>query len=366
MKSTAEKIEGSQVVLNIEVEAEEMEKAVKEAYRRVGTKTAIPGFRKGKAPTAILEQFLGREALVEDAAEHLMAKVYDEAIIEQDVDAIAQPQIEVIQFEPLAFKATVPVRPTVELDDYHQIKFTPEPVEVTEEEVAEVLERVRDIQASWEPVERAASSGDLLSVDVEGTVEGEVFINEESGWYQLSPESAQAIPGFAEQIEGANKGEERVFTLTLPERFGEAGGKECNFKVVVNEVKQKSLPELDDDLVKSLGQGLETLDALKEKVTTDLRARKEWEAKSALEERAIKALVDLTRVEFPEVMVQHEIDHLVEERERNLSGHEGLEEYLESIDKTKDDLRNELRPMAERVLIRSLALQRFAEIDREC
>ncbi|MDY6893234.1 MAG: trigger factor [Chloroflexota bacterium] len=363
MKSTAEKIEGSLVVLNVEVDAEEMENAVKGAYRRVGAKTAIPGFRKGKAPIAILEQFVGREALVQDAAEHLMAKVYDEALIEQDVDAIAQPEIEIIQMEPLSFKATVPVRPTVELGDYHQIKLTPEPVEISDDDVTEVLDRIRDIHASWEPVERAAQSGDLLSIDVEGTVGEEVIINEKSGWYQLSPEASQALPGFAEQVEGASKGEERAFTLTLPERFGDAGGGECDFKVTVNEVKQKSLPELDDELVKSLGQGMETVDALKEKVAGDLRARKEWEAKGALEEQAIKELVDLTQAEFPEVMVEHELEHLIEERERSFSGHKGLEEYLESVDKTEEDLRNELRPMAERILMRSLALQRFAELE---
>ena len=122
MKASSEKVEGSQVILNIEVDEEEMEKAIQKAYRRIGAKATIPGFRKGKAPTSMLERYIGREALIEDAAEHLLPEVYDKAIQDQDIDAIAQPEIEVIEVNPLSFKATIPVRPTIELGNYHQIE----------------------------------------------------------------------------------------------------------------------------------------------------------------------------------------------------------------------------------------------------
>ncbi len=351
------------MVLNIEVEGEEMEGAIRQAYRRLGAKTAVPGFRKGKAPSAILEQYFGKSALVEDAAEHLLPEVYDRAIREQEVEAIAQPQIEVIQIDPLAFKATVPVRPTVELDDYHQIKFELEPVVVTEEEVTEALENIRYMQAPWEPVERPASFGDLLAIDVEGSVGDKSVINEKEGWYRLSPDQPSPLPGFAEQLEGAERGEERAFTLTLPPEQGDFGGQECNFRVVVNEIKQKNLPELDDEFAKSLGQGLETLDSLKEKIAADLKSRKEWEAKSNLEEKAIKALVDLAQVDFPDIMVQSEIDHIIAEREQQFGDRASLENYLSSVKKTEDEFRSELRPMAERVVIRSVVLQKFAELE---
>jgi len=363
VKVSKDKMEGSQVVLNIEVEAEEMEGAIRQAYRRLGAKTTVPGFRKGKAPSAILEQYFGKDALVEDAAEHLLPEVYDRAIREQEVQAIAQPQIEVLQTDPLAFKATVAVRPTVELDDYHQIKFALEPVVVTDEEVMEALENIRYIQAPWEPVERPASFGDLLAIDVEGTVGDRSVIDEKGGWYRLSPDLPGALPGFAEQLEGAEKGEERVFTLTLPPEQGDYGGQECNFKVLVNEIKQKNLPELDDEFAKSLGQGLETLGALKEKIAADLKSRKEWEARNNLEERAIKALVDLAKVDFPDIMVQQEIDHLIAEREQQSGDRASLQNYLDSVKKTEDEFRSELRPMAERIVIRSLVLQKFAELE---
>jgi trigger factor len=251
MKVSSEKIEGSQVVLNVEVEEAEMEAAIKKAYHRLGAKTTVPGFRKGKAPHEMLERFYGKEAFVEDAAEHLLPEVYDQAIDEQEVDAIARPQIDVVQINPLSFKATVPVRPEVELADYHEIKLEPEEVTVTEEEAAEVLEKIRDMQAPWVPVERPAQFNDLLAINVEGTVEGNVVIDEKEGLYQLLPDPPNAIPGFAEQLEGAEKGEERVFALTLPDNRGEFSGKECNFKVLVNEIKEKSLPELDDEFAKS-------------------------------------------------------------------------------------------------------------------
>lgn len=363
MKVSTDRIEGSQVVLNIEVDAEEMESAIKKAYHRLGAKTTVPGFRKGKAPPEMLERYFGREALVEDAVEHLLPEVYDRAIQEQEVDAIAQPQVEVLQIDPLSFKATVPVQPTIELDDYHQVKFEQETVVVTEEEEAEALEKIRYMQAPWTPMERPAKSGDLLAIDVEGTVEGEVVINEKEGWYQLSPDLPNALPGFAEQLEGAEKGEARVFTLTLPAEQGESGGKECSFKVLVNEIKEKKLAEMDDDFAKSLGQGLETLDSVKEKIAADLRSRKEMEAKNNLEEKAIKALVDLARAEFPDIMVQNEIDHLMSEQERHFGDRHGLEDYLNRLKKTQEEFRNELRPMAERIVLRSLVLQRFAELE---
>jgi trigger factor len=364
MKASSEKIEGSQVVLNVEVDAEEMEEAVKKAYRRLGAKTTVPGFRKGKAPPEMLERYYGKEAFIEDAAEHLLPEVYDRAIDEQEVDAIAQPQIDVTQVNPLSFKATVPIRPTAELGDYHDIKLELEEVTVADEEVGEALERIRNAQTPWEPVDRPAQSGDLLAIDVTGTVEDKTVIDEKEAPYHLSPDPTNALPGFAEKLEGAEKGEERDFSLTLPEDRGDMGGKECSFRVVVHEVKVKNLPELDDDFAKGLGQDFETLEALREKIAAEIKARKEAEARSRLEESAIEALVGLTRTEFPEILVQNEADRLMEERERYFGDRERLRTYLESIKKTEEELRSELRPAAERVVVRSLVLHEFAAAEK--
>jgi len=364
MKVTTERIEGSRVVLNVETDKDEMDKSMEKAYRRLAAKTAVPGFRKGKAPRPMLERYLGREALVEEAANLLLVETYDKAIEEQKVEAIARPQVEVIQVEPLSFKATVPVRPTVELGDYHEIKFTPEPVVVTDDDVNEALERLLNMRATWEPVEREAKTDDLLNIDVEGTVEGKVVVSEKGGWYPLSPGPSSSLPGFSEQLEGAKKGEEKAFVLKLSQDFKEMAEKECNFKVVVNDIKQKNLPDLDDEFAKSLGRGIETVDALKEKILVDIRGEKERIEKRKLEDKAIEALVAISRLEYPDILVQDEIEHLIEERKQYLGEKDSLENYLKNAKKTVEEFRNELKPGAEDIIKRSLVLDKLAELEK--
>ena len=364
MKATTEKIEGSRVVLNIETDNEEMEKSLEKAYRRLAAKTAVPGFRKGKAPRPMLERYLGREALVEEAANLLLVETYDKAIEEHKVEAIARPEVEVIQIEPLSFKATVPVRPTVELGDYHDIKFVPEQVEITEEEVNEALERLRNMRSTWEPVEREAKIDDLLNIDVEGTAQDKVVVSEKGGWYVISANPDAPFPGLSKELEGAKKDEERVFTLKLPEGFKESAGQDCVFKVKVNEVKQKNLPTLDDEFAKSLGKGVDTLDVLKERIKSDLKSAKERLARGRLEDKAIDALVAISRLEYPDIMVQNEIDHLIEERRQYQGGEGSLEDYLKNAKKTEEEFRNELKPAAEGVIKRSLVLAKLGEMEK--
>ncbi len=364
MKVSTEKIQGSQVVLTIEADKEEMDRSLDKAYRRLVAKTAVPGFRKGKAPRPMLERYLGREALVEEAANLLMAESYDKALEEHKVDAIARPKVEVIQVEPLSFKATVPVRPTVELGDYHEIKFTPDTVVVTDEEITDTMERLRQMRATWEPVEREARSGDLLNIDAEGIAQGKTVISEKGGWYVLSPGNSSSLPGFSEQLEGAKKGEERTFTLKLPEEFGEHAGEDCNFKVQVNEIKQKNLPDLDNEFAKSLGRGIETVDALRERVLADIKSDKERMARRSLEDKAIEALVAVSRLEYPDILVQNEVDDLIEERKQYLGERDSLENYLKNAKKTEEEFRNELKPRAEDIIKRSLVLEKLGEVEK--
>ena len=363
MKVTTEKIEKSRVVLNIEVDSDEMEEAIKKAYRRLGAKASIPGFRKGKAPVAILEQYIGREAFVEDAAEHMLPDVYEKAVVENEVNVVGRPEVEIIQSEPLAFKATVPVHPTVEVGDYSTIKFAPILVEVTEEEVNGVLENIRYHQAPWQPVERTAQMGDLLTIDIEGAVGDETIIDQKEGQYQLQQGLPPGFPGFAEQLEGVEKGEEREFALTMPEENPEFGGKDCNFKVKVSEIKEKSLPEPDDEFAKSLGQGMETIDMLKERLSADIKTRKDSEAFNVVEEKALGALVELATIEYPDELVERQVDHLIDERKGYFGSKDALQHYLESINKSEEDLRNELKPAAEQIVVRSFVLQKYAEIE---
>jgi len=364
MKATTEKIEGSQVVLNIETDMTEMERSLEKAYRRLVAKTAVPGFRKGKAPRPMLERYLGREALIEEAANLLIVETYDKAIEEHKVDAIAQPKVEVLQVEPLTFKATVAVRPTVELGDYREINLTRETVEVTDEEVNEAMERLRHMRATWEPVEREAKLDDLLNIDVEGTAQGKSVIGEKGGYYVLSSNPTSPLPGLSEQLTGVKKGEERTFTLKLPEDFKELANEDCDFKVLVNEIKQKILPELDDEFAKSLGKGLETVAALKERITSDIKATKERLAKERLEDKAVEALVAISRLEYPDILVQNEIDHLISERKKYLGDSDSLDNYLKNAKKTEEEFRNELKPVAEGIIKRSLVVEKLGVVEK--
>lgn len=360
MKLSSEKIENSQVILNIEAEPEEVELALEEAYRHLAKSTDVPGFRRGKAPRAMLERYFGREVLLEEATEHLIPQLLGRALEEQGIDAIAEPEIEITQNDPLIFKSTVSVRPTVELGDYRQIRVDPEPVEVADEEVDKAMEQIRYQQAPWQPAERPVQFDDLVTINVEGSVDDKPALDRKELQYQVIKESPFPVPGFWEQLEGLEKGQEKEFTLSFPDDYelNQFAGKECQFKVLVSEIKEKSLPELDDEFAKSLGQGFETLESLHQRVASNLKAMAEESAKRRLEEKAIEALVEQSKVDFPPVLVEHEIDRLIKEREASLEGR------IQDRAKSVEELKEALRPLAVNRITHALILGKVAEEEK--
>ena len=358
MKVTSEKRENSQLVLKVEADPEEMERSLDEAYRQLAKRTDVPGFRRGKAPRVMLESYLGKEALREEALEQLVPQLLGRAIEEQGIDAISQPELEILQSEPvLIFQATVALRPSVELGDYRRISIAAEPVDVTEEEVEKALEDVRYQHAPWLPAERAVQFGDLVTIDVKGTLEGEPVLDRNGLEYQVLQDFPFPVPGFAENLVDTEIGREKEFTISFPADYerSELAGKEYVFRVQVSEIKEKGLPELDDEFARSLGQGLETVDALRQRVKSNLKAMAEERARKHLEEKAIQALVERSRVEFPPVLVEREIDRLVRERGATVEGH------LRDRGKSEEELRGELRPLATERITRSLVLGKMAE-----
>ena len=367
MKVTREKTENSQAFLRIEMEPAEVEESLEQSYHRLVRKASIPGFRKGKAPRAVLERYLGRDSLLEDALNNLLPQAYDEAVKEQEIEAIATPSIEIAQTDPVVFKATVPLKPTIELGDYHQIQLTPEPVELTDDEVDTVIEQLRRQHAIWEPVERPANFDDLVALDIESHIEEKPFINQQGVQYQILPDQPLPVPGFAEQLPGMKGGEEKEFKLQLPKDYprGELAGKEARFKVRVSEIKQQRLPELDDEFATSVNPDFKTLDSLRERISANLRLMAEEKARREFEERIIEAVVDISQVEFPPVLVEMEIARLLDQQMRRLQASDiGLEEYLGRINKTGEELREELRPLATKRVTSSLVLGRIAEEEK--
>ncbi len=367
MKVTNEKTENSQAFLTIEMEPDEVEESLERSYYRLAKKTNIPGFRKGKAPRAILERYIGKESLLEDALNSLLPEAYEKAIKEQKIEAFAQPHIEIAQTDPVIFKVAVPLTPTIKLGDYHHIQVAPEPAELTEDDVSATIEQLRHQHATWEPVERPVDFDDLVVLDIESNIEDEPFINQKGAQYQVLPDLPLPAPGFAEQLVGMKRDEEKEFKLQFPSDYPrkELAEKEPSFKVRVTEIKQERLPELNDEFAKEISPDFKSLDSLREKVSTDLRLRAEEKARIDFEERVIEAIVDITELEFPPILVEMEIDRLINQQLRRWQmGGKGLEEYLSSINKTEEELRQELQPLATKRATQSLVLGKIAEEEK--
>ena len=367
MKVTSEKTENCQAFLTVEMEPDEVEESLERSYYRLAKETNIPGFRKGKTPRAILERYIGKERLLEDALNSLLPEAYEKAIKEQKIEAFAQPHIEIAQTDPVIFKVAVPLTPTIKLGDYHHIQVAPEPVELTEDDVSATIEQLRHQHATWEPVERPIDFNDLVALDIESNIENEPYVNQKGAQYQVIRELPLPAPGFAEQLVGMKRDEEKEFKLQFPVDYPrkELAEKEPSFKVRVTEIKQEKLPELNDEFAEGISPDFKSLESLREKVSTDLKLRAEEKVRIDFEERIIETVADTTKLEFPPILVEMETDRLINQQLRRWQmGSRGLEEYLSNINKTEEELRQELHPLATKRVSQSLTLGRIAEEEK--
>jgi trigger factor len=367
MKIITQSIESSQATLQIEVEAEEMEESLDRAYRQLVKKVAVPGFRKGKAPRSVLENLVGTDGLQREALEDVLPRMCAKAIEEQNLEVIAQPQIEVLELEPVVFKATFPLRPKVELGDYRSIDVAPPAVEVSDDEVETAMNRLRERHAVWSAVERPVAFEDLATVDVEEEMkETGAKKQHERQKLLVVKGSLFPLPGFVEHLEGMEKGEEREFALPYPSdyRFKELAGKEYHFRVKLIEIEEKCLPELNDDFVKGLGQSMEDVASLRESITAGLRKAAEDMAAREHERKVLQAVTAASKVEFPGILVDQETDSLLRERDMLFRERGGLQGYLKTLNKTEQEIRDEFRPEASRRVTESLVLAKVAEQEK--
>jgi len=364
MKVSRENPEDCQAVLTIEAEAAELDESLDAAYRQLVNKVSIPGFRKGKAPRAILEQHIGRQSLLEEAYEHLLPELYRQAIESEELQPVARPEVEITQAEPLVFRAVVSLRPEVKLGDYHGMKLEPAPaVKMGKKEVTAAMQEFREGKGTWVPVDRPVEPRDLVTIDVEASVEGEPWLNQKGVAYEADVESRAPVPGFASQLQGAEKNKEMVFSLPIPEDYPvkEICGKEASFTVTINEIKEKELPELDDELAKSAGY--DSLAAMKKKVAADLKAQAEARKSSEQRQKALDVLVDISEVSYPPIFEEEEIAGILREEARRL-GFAETEEYLRVRNKTEDELKEEIGPIARKRLVQGLVLEKLAEEEK--
>jgi trigger factor len=367
VKATLDKTENRQAYLTIEMEPAEVEEGLKKAYNRLVQKAKIPGFRKGKAPRPILEQYMGKEALMEDAVEHMAPEVYEKAVKEQDLKPITRPEIQLDKLEPVTYKVVVPLEPTVKLGDYHQVKMVLESIELKEEDLNNAIEQLRHQYAIWEPVNRQVNSRDRVNLDIESSVGNQPYINQKDAQFEVVKNLEFPVKGFSEELIGLKSGETKEFKLSFPQDYGRAelAGKEVSFKVTIKEIKEEKLSEVNDDFAKQVDPEFKTVEDLKNKINEGLKNNAEERAKRNFEQKVIDAVVNQAEVEYPPVMEEEEIDNLVRQQmQRWQMDEKGLDEYLKSIQKTPDQLREEMRPVAIRSIKQSLVLTEVARNEK--
>ncbi len=358
MKVTAEKLPESQVLLTIEADEETTRKAQESAYRRVVQKVNVPGFRRGKAPRQMVERLYGRETILQESAQVALPKLYHDALHEADIDPLYDPEIDIVSFEPLTFKITVPVRPEVNLPDYSGVRLPRPEVSVDESEVELTLANLREQRAEWAPVEREAQMGDLAVISAKATDGEEELLEEKEIEYLVDAERGMPVPGFAEQLVGAKAGDERNFKLSFPEdyRIKELAGKEADFQVTLHSLKEKHLPELDDELAKSLGE-FDSFDALRDSVRERLLANAQASADTEYEEAVIAKLLETMEVELPKQMVEEQAEHSLHDLEDRLQAQQiSMPVFLNATKQTRMELTDSLKEDAKLLLRRQLLL----------
>lgn len=358
MKITTEDLGSRQVMLTLEVDAERVDRALRIAARHVSRNYNIPGFRRGRAPFHVVLQRFGREALLQEALDDLGQEVIAEAIESEGLEPYDAATLEDMELDPLTFKLRVPLRPTVDLGDYRQLRVDPPVVNVQEEEIAAELERLRQANAILEPVgDRTAQMGDWVLLDLSADVDGESLVDKEGYDMVLDPEEVEFERGFAEQIVGMNGDEEKQFTLTLSDDWGEEkAGKEATFLVTLRGLRGRLLPDLDDDLARTVGD-FDTLEELRQDIRDQFQEDAQRRADSEYTEQVIKALVTEATLDYPPDIIEDQIDTLIEDIETRLES-QGLpfDDYLKLSGQTEDEFRESVRPRAERIVHRGLVL----------
>jgi trigger factor len=309
----------------------------------------------------MLERHVGRGRILEEAIDIAVPDAYNQALEETDIDAIGQPQIEMVTVEPLAFKATVPIRPTVDLGDYKSIRVEREAAEVSDEEIDATLKELRQRFAIHEPVERPVQVNDIVRADVRISVDDREVFKDEDSELHLREGQVILLPGFTEAVTGTKKGEPTKVTLTIPEDSESSlGGKSAVVDVTIKEVKEERLPDTNDEFAQQVGADFETFDALMERIRGDHQERANGQAEAKFRDEALTALVEnAVTLEFPPVLVDREITHFLNDQLRSTGL--DLERYLQLTKKTEQELRDELRPSATERVKRSLALGKLAE-----
>ena len=367
MSVQVEKLEKNMAKLTIEVSSEEFENAIAKAYKKNKNKISMPGFRKGKAPRAMIEKMYGKGIFYEDAANSIIPDAYADAAKESELEIVAQPEIDVTQIEsgkPFIFTATVALKPEVTLGEYKGIEVEKKEVEVTDEEVEAEINKVRESNARMLDIDdRATQDGDTVLIDFDGYVDGKQFEGGKADDYSLVLGSHSFIDNFEEQLVGKNIGDDVEVNVTFPEQYQaeELAGKPAVFKVKIHEVKAKELPELDDEFAQDVSE-FDTLAEYKEDVKKKLTERKEADAHRTKEDEAIEKIIDDAKMDIPEAMIDNQVNSMINDFANNMM-QQGLsmEQYMQFTGMTMDKFKEQVRPDAVKRIQSSLVLEQIAK-----
>lgn len=366
---TSNKVDTNRHELVVEVEGDKFQAAINRAYKKQVKGMNIPGFRKGKAPKAVIEKMYGEGIFYDDAMQELYPEALENAAKEAGLKVVNDKidlDVEEVGKDGFTFKAVITVYPEVEIADYEGIKVTPKSTEVTDEVLEEEINKVRERSGRMVTVEdRAVKDGDTAIIDFEGFVDGEAFEGGKAENYNLAIGSNSFIPGFEEQIVGHNTGEEFTIKVAFPEDYqvDELKGKESEFKIKLHEIKEKELPELDDEFVKDVSEK-ETVEEYKEELKEEVAKRLADESEQDVEMQIINKLTELLNAEIPEAMYNNKVDEMIREFDMRLKS-QGMDisTYMQYMGMDVNGLRAAYQPQAEQRVKLRLALEKIAEIE---
>ena len=364
MSLQVEKLEHNMAKLTIEVSADDVEKALQAAYLKERSRISLPGFRKGKVPRQMIEKMYGPEVFYDEAANHMISEAYGKAYEECELEIVSQPKVEITQLEkgkPFIFTAEVAVKPEVTLGEYKGLKVDKVSTRVTQKEVDEEIDRERERNArTIEVTDRAVQDKDQVILDFEGFVDGAAFEGGKGEKYPLTIGSGAFIPGFEEQLIGAEIGKEVEINVTFPEEYQaeELAGKAAVFKCTVHEIKAKEIPELDDEFVSDVSEESETVDAYKAEVKAKIKDRKEREGRQKKEDQAVEQAVANAQIDIPEPMIDLQTKQMADDFARRIMQQGmSLEQYFQFTGLSEEKMMEEFRPQAEKRIRTRLVLE---------
>jgi trigger factor len=366
--TTVTELPESRVRVHAEVPADEVERRVAQTAKRLGRGLRVPGFRAGKAPAPVIVQRMGREAVLDETVRDSIAAWYTAAIDAARVSPVGEPELDLgdlpRQGEPLRFSIEIGVRPKARLGEYKGLEVGRRDPEVSDEAIAEEIDRIRERSARLDTVERPAASGDFVVMDYRGTLDGEPFAGGEGRDQMVELGSGRLVPGFEEQLQGVSAGEERTITVTFPDDYpaAELAGEVAQFEVSIKEIKAKELPELDDDLAAEAG--FDTLDELREDIRSRLSEVESARIEAEFREAALDSAVKAATVDVPDTLVEARARELWDQMIHSLS-HQGItrEAYLRISGRTEDDIVEQGKPDAEQALRREAVLSAIVEAE---